>query len=501
MKKISRELQDRWEQRKALVSSAGYLRGDTESERRSRIKRARKNYNYFVRIYFPHLAKCQSAEFQIEAAEWILHHPDDWSAFEWPRGHAKTTHLCLLTPLWLMIQIFRQINMMVLVSKSQDAAIKLLQDIQAELEGNELFIADFGPQLKVGNWASGRFTTVQGCTFVAIGRGQSPRGLKNRGQRPDYICIDDIDDDVLVRNPARVKNTFEWMMSALMGTMAMGRGRFVMVGNRIGKDSVLTRYIARPGVHHVRIDALDKSGRPSWPENYSIDEIRRLRTTMGERMFAKEYMNDPQVEGSVFREKDIRYGKMLELRKYRSLVCYTDPSFKSGATNDYKATVLLGKTHEGVFHVLKVFAAQTTVSDMIGWHYDIHEWVAGRVPVRYWMESNFIQDLILDEFRKAGAACGMQIPLLGDKRKKPDKFARIEALQPLFERGLVVFNERERESPGMSVLVEQLLMFQKGSRAHDDAPDALEGAIFLLNRRNSSDASAYRCGERHNRHW
>lgn len=117
------------------------------------------------------------------------------------------------------------------------------------------------------------------------------------------------------------------------------------------------------------------------------------------------------------------------------------------------------------------------------------------------MEANFIQDLILDEFRKAGAACGMQMPLLGDKRRKPDKFARIEALQPLFERGLVVFNERERESPGMSVLVEQLLMFQKGSRAHDDAPDALEGAIFLLNRRNSSDASSYRFGERHNRHW
>ncbi len=501
MPRISKELWDRWEQRKALVSSTGYLRGDTETERKSRIERARKNYDYFVKTYFPHLAKCQSAKFQIAAAEWILHHPDGRAAFEWPRGHAKSTHLCLLVPLWLMIQSPRQVNMMVLASKSQDAATGLLQDIQAELESNELFVADFGPQLKAGDWASGRFTTAQGCTFVSIGRGQSPRGLKNRGQRPDYIGIDDIDDDILVRNPTRVRDTFEWTMSALIGAMAMGRGRFVMVGNRIGKDSVLTRYIARPGVHHVRVNALDSKGRPSWPENYSIDEIRRLRTTMGERMFAKEYMNDPQVEGSVFREKDIRYGKMLELHKYRSLVCYTDPSFKSGTVNDYKATVLLGKTHEGIFHVLKVFAAQTTISRLVGWHYGIHKWVAGRVPVRYWMEANFIQDLILDEFRKAGAACGMQMPLLGDKRRKPDKFARIEALQPLFERGLVVFNERERESPGMSVLVEQLLMFQKGSRAHDDAPDALEGAIFLLNRRNSSDASSYRFGERHNRHW
>ncbi len=35
----------------------------------------------------------------------------------------------------------------------------------------------------------------------------------------------------------------------------------------------------------------------------------------------------------------------------------------------------------------------------------------------------------------------------------------------------------------MQVLVEQLLMFERGSRSPDDAPDALEGGIFLLNKR------------------
>ena len=125
---------------------------------------------------------------------------------------------------------------------------------------------------------------------------------------------------------------------------------------------------------------------------------------------------------------------------------------------------------------------------MVGWHYQIREFV-GDNPVRYYMESNFIQDLLMDEFKKVGNETGVQIPIVGDNRKKPDKFARIEAMQPLFQRGEVVFNEEMKGSQGFEVLEEQLLMFEKGSKVHDDAPDALEGAIWLLsNRTRQSDA-------------
>ena len=222
---------------------------------------------------------------------------------------------------------------------------------------------------------------------------------------------------------------------------------------------------------------------------------------MGERRFQKEYMNNPIKEGAVFLGKHIRYEKMLPLRQYRSLVCYTDPSFKASATNDFKATMLVGKTREGTFHVLKAYADQTSVSNMVAWHYEIDAYVAGRVPVLYYMESNFIQDLMLDEFKKVGEATGHQIPIRGDARKKPDKFSRIEAMQPLFERGLIILNESEKDSPGMMQLVEQLLMFEKGSKAHDDAPDALEGAVFLLNRRSMACCTTYRVGKRPNRHY
>ncbi len=499
--RVNKDLQQRWNDRISWIQSAHFDAAETEEAKEARVKRARKDYAFFVNTYFPHLAKKDCARFHLDAAQYLLKHGNTRALFEWARGHAKSSHLSLMIPLWLKIQEHRQLNVMVLVSKSQDAAIRLLSDLQAELQYNEQFTRDYGRQVQDGNWEEGEFRSTDGCLFVALGRGQSPRGLKDRGKRPDYIVIDDIDDDEMVRNPTRVGNILEWCLTALFGTMEGGRGRFVMVGNRIGKDSVLSRYATRPGIHHTQVNMLDKKGKPSWPENYNMTEIREIIHFVGERRFQKEYMNNPINEGTVFLNKHIRFGKMLDLKFYRSLVCYTDPSFKDSNTADYKATMLVGKTKTGEYHLLLAYVDQTSVTNMVKWHYDIDAWVAGRVPILYYMEANFLQDLILEEFRTCGRSVGHQLPIRGDQRKKPDKFSRIEAMQPIFERGLMLLNEREKDSAGMRLLTEQLLMFEKGSKSHDDAPDALEGAIWLLNQRFRTSDARWIAGNTISRHF
>jgi predicted phage terminase large subunit-like protein len=495
-KKISKELQQRWQDRIAWIQSASFEAHENEAVKGARISRARKDYSFFVKHYFTHLATKDTAKFQKETAEVIKRSKNIKALLEWARGHAKSSHVSLLIPLWLMFQEAPELRFMVLVSKSQDAAIRLLSDLQAELQYNEKLTADFGKQVLDGHWADGEFITTGGTMFIALGRGQSPRGLKNRGKRPDYIVIDDIDDDELVRNPKRVGEVLEWILTALFGAMEGGRGRFIMVGNRIGKDSVLSRFAALQGIYHTVVNMLDKKGNISWPENYTMPEVESIKELIGERRFQKEYMNNPINEGTVFLQKQIHFGKILDLKFYRSLVCYTDPSFKDSSSADYKATMLVGKTKEGAFHVIKAYADQGTVAQMVRWHYEIDRYIDGRVPVLYFMESNFLQDLLLDEFKKTGTLLGHHIPVRGDSRKKPDKFARIEAMQPLFERGLVLFNEKEKGSPGMRTLEEQLLMFERGTRSHDDAPDALEGAIFLLNQRTRTATASYAFGSR-----
>lgn len=471
---------------------------ETEAERLTRIERARKDYAYFVSYYFPHYCTnsdgdiIPSAKFHIQAANKIKRERDLRAAFVWARGHAKSTHMDIMIPMWLKCQKKREINVMVLVGKSEDSAKTLLGDIQAELQYNKRYIADFGQQYNAGNWMDGQFVTADGTAFFSLGRGQSPRGLRHRNHRPDYIVIDDLDDDELCLNDSRVTKTTEWVKEALFGAFGADGGRFIMVGNLISKTSVLANILKTPGVFTTQVNVLDKNGKPSWSELWKPDMIKAKAEFMGYRAFQKEFMNNPITEGAVFRNDWIKWKEPLPLREYAEIVLYIDPSFKPTTKNDYKAAKLWGKTKLGELHLIDCFCRQTTVVEMIHWLYELYDKLnTANASAKFYMEANFMQDIILDEFRREGETRGYQLPIIPDKRKKPDKYQRIEAVSPLWERGFVYYNYHKKNDPDMNAGLDQTLAFEKGMSGHDDGPDADEGAIYILQkhtRKSSFDA-------------
>ena len=488
---------DLWREHCARVQSltevSVSVAAESPADRDRRIRRLLSNYAAFCEYYFPHylalrdkvsgnvIRVIHNAPFHNEAARLVRRTPDLKAVFKWPRGHAKSTHFDIFIPLWLLFQPQRLINFMVVVGKSQDSANRLLADIQAELGFNRRLIADFGEQRSLGEWTDGEFKTQSGAKFLAVGRGQSPRGLRDRQSRPDYVVIDDLDDDELCRNPRRVKELVEWVREALFGALDVGRGRFIMVGNLISKSSVLAAIAATPGVIVSEVKALDRNGLPTWREKWSLQEAQAYRDFVGYRAWEKEMMHNPISDGSIFRNEWIRFKRLPRLSKYDMLVCYTDPSFKSSTANDYKACRLWGRIGTEL-HLIDCFVRQATVSEMVRWLYDLYERTRDVAAVQFFMEANFMQDIILDEFAAEGALRGYQLPILPDKRHKPDKIQRIEAVSPLWERGVVFYNELKRDDPDMLVGIEQTLAVERGSRVHDDAPDADEGAIWILQR-------------------
>ena len=97
------------------------------------------------------------------------------------------------------------------------------------------------------------------------------------------------------------------------------------------------------------------------------------------------------------------------------------------------------------------------------------------------MEKVFMQDVIIKEINDTGAKSGMLLRILPDERKKPNKYTRIEALlEPLNRNARLYLNAKERYNPHMIRLAEQFKAFSPGSSAHDDGPDAVEGAVWLL---------------------
>ena len=495
-----------WKRHCETVQSAtSVIITETPAQRLARIARLRSDYAAFVDYYFPHWTvnpetgkATPCAKFHIDAANKIKANRNLKAGFVWHRGAAKSTNMDVFVPMWLMCQERREINVMVIVGKSEDNAKTLLGDIQAELQYNQRYIADFGEQYNAGSWEEGKFVTQSEVAFFARGRGQSPRGLRYRSHRPDYIVIDDLDDDELVESPARVSKLFDWVRSALFGTLDGGRGRFFMVGNLIAKNSVLAKWCDIKSVHVTRVNIYDKNGDISWAAKWTSEEVQAIADVAGYRAFQKEYMNNPIIEGAVFRNEWIRWGKRPAWSKFSEIVLYIDPSFKGSNKNDFKAAKLWGKAGTQLWH-LRAFVRQCSVAEMVRWCYDLYEWAqATGVAIKFYMEANFMQDMLMDDFTKEGDLRGYQLPIIGDKRKKPDKFQRIEASAPLWERGFVFYDESQKDDPDMLRGLDQTLAFQKGMRGHDDAPDADESAISILQKHSKITNFTPSFGKRRN---
>ena len=493
LKQMQLEWQEHCRQIQSITDTKSLVR-ETAVEKERRIRRLQKDYAAFCEYYFPHFLQqrdkvtgevvriVHNAPFHNAAAQKVKNTPNLKAVFKWPRGHAKSTHMDIFTPLWLMFQPKRLIDFMVVVGKSEDSANRLLGDIQAELQYNKRIIADYGKQMSMGDWTEGEFTTKDGVHFLACGRGQSPRGLRKRESRPDYIVIDDLDDDELCRNPRRVREMTDWVKEALFGALDVGRGRFIMVGNLISKTSVLADICKTKGVHVSEVKAVDGEGNPTWREKWTKEEARTYAEFVGYRAWEKEMMHNPITEGTVFKQEWIKYAKHPAWRDFDELVLYIDPSWKSKKTNDTKAAKLWGKYKSQLWH-LRAFVRKASVAELVRWCYDLYEWsLEKNISIRFMMEASFMQDIILDDFTIEGNLRGYQLPITGDKRKKPDKFQRVEAISPLWERGFVYYDISQKDDPDMQAGIAQTLAFEKGMSGNDDAPDADEGAIWQLQR-------------------
>ena len=465
-----------WDNYRHNLIRATPLMRETIAEKENRIKLLLSDAEKFYKYYFPSYIDSEAAGFQKRASKRLIKNRVWFEVRAWARDHAKSARAMMEV---IYLKCIGESKNILYVSHTKDNADELLMPVMIQLESNQRLINDFGLQRGYVKWEMGKFITADGCSFRAIGAGQSPRGTRNEAARPDTIIVDDIDEDELCRNEARVKDRFDWMMGALFASFDIkGNKRFLVIGNIIAKKSIVTM-AAKVADYFDKINIFDKKGKPSWKERYSFEECMYMINKLGYRLAQREYFNNPILEGSIF--KDIQDKKILPLHKYNYLVCYTDPSWKSGKKNDSKSTVLIGST-DTEYHVIKSFCEITSIKKMVGWNYDIHEYVNDKKSVFFYMEASFMQDLLLDEFTKEGEDRGWQLPITGDTRKKPDKFQRVEALEPYFSRGQWFFNFSEKDNPHMQRLKEQFQLFQRGSRAPDDGPDACEGCVWMLNK-------------------
>ncbi len=506
-RKEAKEWQD-WQDLRARIQTATEIPiSETQTQKERRVKKLLKSFPAFCKYYFPHYCSSDFAWFHKQAARRITQDPKIFAILEWPREHAKSVFVNVLLPMFLKAK--GELTGMMIGSATQDKAISLLGDIQAELTANKRYKNDFGDQASIGSWQDGEFVTLDGIGFKAFGRGQSPRGTREGEKRPNYGVIDDIDDATIVRNEVRVKEAVDWVLGDFYGALSIEGARMVIAGNRIHKRGILAHLVGdtepdipkREAIWHSKVYATETKthkeasvdeGQPAWPERYSLEDLLDKIIKMGYRNSQREFYHRHIVDGNIFLNDHLTWvEKPKPLHQYSGLVVYVDPSWKGSKRNDFKAVLLIGKDGR-YYDILWAWLRQASTAAMVRAHYDLSEILPENVAPRHYMEASFMQDLLLEEYTAEGEARGYQLNIMGDKRKKPDKLTRIESLEPYWERGFLRFNGKERKNRDMITLRDQFLAFPNGP---DDGPDAAEGGIFYLNKRARASKNPGRTGK------
>jgi predicted phage terminase large subunit-like protein len=488
----SKQLLEYWEEFRAnIVAATPVDKTETPSQQKSRIAKLEANHEAWFKYYFPNFYECEPAPFHIRATKRIMSNGEWYEVRNWSRELAKSTR-SMFEDLKMMLTKKKKYKL--LISNSFDNACQLLTPYMLILESNQRIINDYGLQQKPGSWETGNLTSRAGFSIRALGAGQSPRGTRKNEVRPDIIEFDDFDTDEECRNPEIIAKKWKWVEQAVIPTRSVSKPTLIRWnGNIIAKDCCIVR--AQEFADHVdTVNIRDQKGKSTWPSKNTEAHIKRVLSLISYFSQQKEYYNNPIDEGTVF--KEMAYKRTPALNQFRFLVCYTDPSFKESKKNDYKAVVLVG-LHKGEFFIIKAFVDQTSTAKMVDWYYQIMDLVAGKTSVYFFCEGGLIQELVMKAISEIAKKKGRHVPMKSDDRKKPDKFSRIESLlEPLNSNGQLYLNELEKDNPHMKILVEQFKALGPGSRAHDDAPDAVEGAVFIINSKIKNDVGNTMIGKR-----
>ena len=491
---------------------------------------------FFGRAYFPHYFSRPSPEFHRELdaiwqqgglkgrypltpadTEAISRLPGVRRAVAAPRGHAKSTNLTFKGTMHSTLYGYKHYP--IIISDSSEQAEGFLDNIRVEFEENTAILEDFG-SLAGSVWRSNVLVTKTNIKIEAIGSGKKIRGRKHRNWRPDLIILDDVENDENVRTPEQRKKLKDWFDKAVSKS-GDDYTDIVYIGTLLHYDSLLAKTLTNPAYRSIKYKAviqfsqaddlwqqwesiftdLSNDDRESealaffqahkeamlegtqvlWEEKLSYYDLMVMRVSEGEASFNSEEQNEPiNPDDCLFMEEWFDYYNEAEVNfgdPAFDFFGFIDPSLGKTKRSDFSAIVTLAK-HKGSGYMYVVDAdierrhPDRIIADVLA----KERWLRASFGHGYrklGAETNQFQWFLKEELAKASAKAGLYLPI-EEVQQTSDKVMRIQTLQPDVKNKYIKFNRRHKR------LLEQLTQFPMG--AHDDGPDALEGARSIAKR-------------------
>jgi predicted phage terminase large subunit-like protein len=462
-----------------------------------------------------------------------------------PRGAAKSTLVSLI--LLLHDVVFHRERYIVLLSATERQARQRLRAIRAELDSPSV-----RPWIGSGIEVTGttRSLRIGGVQIDVAGAGCELRGLNVDGWRPTKIVLDDAEPSRCADSPTARGRLLDWFAEVVeylgdrythivaIGTILheksllaslLGRADFVshrarsIITHAEGSTEAWTQWrrllldLSDPDrrqhareFHQAHRADMDAGSEVLWPDKEDYEELMAQLTLQGRRAFAQEKQNEPMgPEEALFDPEQILRGfwrgSVLEIRlgagdqatllrsipnaaKSGQRVGFLDSALGKGGqrgSGDFAALAVVLELPDGTMLVERLEARRIPPSQQVGRLYDLHA-LAPFVEVG--VEGTGFQELLLlpieEERRRRRAARQRDDLAVRAIRPTRSKAARIASLEPLLSAGRLVLAEGLDEE-----LWDELRTWPRCR--HDDALDALAGAVGLLQDRPQKTKKIY----------
>ena len=431
------------------------------------IKKAKRDFFYFAKSYFPHhieFAKKEKSIFRkfvykeldkiVDTNKEIL-----LTAY---RGAAKTTTISNLYVLW---RIARAKNrFIVLISATETLAKDIFDLINEELNSNEIFKKDFNIEI-VKSLTTEVIVKVDGflMKIAAYGAGAKIRGKRFLSFRPDLIILDDIENDENVLNKTQRDKLYSWYKKVVKKLPSRTKKHtIIIVGTILHHDSLLSRLKSEVDFYRNFPLVLDFK---SWRVDNPDIDIKELKKEYNEdkESFLQEYQNIPLSKDSLI----FNHYKTFEIMpKCDFYSIGIDPAMgkKKG---DYFAIAILGyKADEKRFY-LTAQGYKKNPTDMIDKIVKTYIKYSKINRTILALETVAYQEFFKDVLKKVARESGVSIPVKEFKNNVP-KELRINSLAPLIKDETILIDEKAE------LLRDELDTYPKS--AHDDLLDASEMA-------------------------
>jgi len=461
-----------------------------KSDNKSILRKLKHDMVLFGKITMPQMFSAPSPPFHYTIADDLLDHDKKQINIIAPRGHAKSSIIGGVFPLYHLMFDKGQ-KLVVLVSRTQDHAVKLLGTLKDCLDYSANFRQLFGywGQHSAKSWAKSEIELKDGSVIICKGTGQQLRGIKVGNQRPTLIVVDDPEDENNTKTAEAMEHNLRWLLQSAVPSVDPRSGRIVIIGTPQHERCLVETLKSMKGWQNRVFKPSLEENVSLWEEWWPIEKLKQKKEELESinrlSVFYREYMCEiTGDEDQLFKKEDIQYydgqfrldsennaflditeieGKKVDESVPINIFTGVDPASSVKQTADYSVIFNLAiddKDRKFALPYYRKHAKPLTLAEAIVDNFRKYRSTKTRI------ESVGYQEMLRQYVQMRCDEEGLFIPGLNIKENpRTSKSYRLESLQPAFAKKQVYIMKN------MGDLEDEMLLFPRGK--HDDLLDGL----------------------------